>query len=100
MQREIVHGLKYVQKTSRLAIPGNELFFFNRSYNFKLIPANLTDLSHTIVGRLHNRLYAIYAIKKSSWRCLILISVSISQILSLLCIITIVLCHVELYSGW
>lgn len=28
VQREIVHGLKYIQKTSRLSVPGNVYFEF------------------------------------------------------------------------
>lgn len=28
VQREIVHGLKYVQKTYRLGVPGKMLFYF------------------------------------------------------------------------
>lgn len=29
VQREIVHGLKYVQKTSRLGVPGRTDFYFD-----------------------------------------------------------------------
>lgn len=37
VQREIVHGLKYVQKTFRLGVPGNFFFLFYFIYLKKVI---------------------------------------------------------------
>lgn len=33
VQREIVHGLKYVQKTYRLGVPGNMFYKITLNYN-------------------------------------------------------------------
>jgi len=37
VQREIVHGLKYVQKTYRLGVPGTYFFIFNIYINHLII---------------------------------------------------------------
>lgn len=37
VQREIVHGLKYVQKTSRMGVTGKKNFFKLLSYDFFLL---------------------------------------------------------------